>query len=137
MIIGTICIIAALIVVAAAYLLIPLPLLSYEQGSTETDQGEVMEVKNLRPGVLEVSLRQGMEIDPRLQQGSARMISASCTRFIHFRKGQSLPEIGDKISISSINRLHRFTGRSFNWAKRWEPLKGKVPTSGKVQFITA
>lgn len=136
MIIGILCIVATLII-AATYLLIPLPLLSYQQGNAETDHGEVTDVENIRPGVLKLSLRQDMEIDSCLQQGNARITSASCTQFFYFRKGQQLPEIGDKISISSINRLHRFTGRSFNWAKGWKLLKGTVPTGGNVKWVEA
>jgi hypothetical protein len=135
MIIGTLCFVLIL-TVAAIYFLIPLPLLSYQQGSVQTDHGEVTKVKNIRLGVREVSLSQGMEIDPRLQHGNARMTSASLTLFINFRKGQPLPEIGDKVSVTSINRLHRFTGRSFNWAKEWKLLKGDVPTGGRVVLVT-
>lgn len=136
MIIIIICIISALII-APIYLLVPLPLLSYQQGSIETYHGEITEVKSIRPGVLEVSLRQRMEIDPQLQKGNVRMTSATCTRFIHFRKGQMLPKIGDNISVSSVNKMHRFTGRSFDWVKRWELFNGILPTEGKVLLVTA
>mgnify|MGYP001558580234 CR=1 FL=1 len=136
MITATLYIIAVLAIVAVHFL-IPLPLLSYQQGDIKTDHGEVTKVESIRPGVFEVSLTQGMEIDPRLQQGSTRMTSASCTRFVHFRQGQTLPRIGDKVSVSSTNRLHHFTGRSFNWAKGWEPIQGTLPSGGKVELVTA
>ncbi len=138
MIIGTLCVIAAFMAIAAAtYLLIPLPLLSYQQGSLQTSQGEVTEIKGIRPGVLQVSLTRGVNIDPALQQGAAVVTQASCTSFVYFRKGQSLPKTGDIISVTSINRLYRFTGRSFNWAKDWSPIQGLVPNCGSVQLVTA
>lgn len=135
MIIGILCIIAMLIA-TLTYFLVPVPLLSYQQGNVKTDRGEVTKVESIRPGIFEVSLTQDMEIDPALQQGNARMTSASCTQFIHFRKGQTMPRIGDRISVSSINRLHYFTGRSFNWAKGWESVKGALPAGGKVKLAT-
>lgn len=135
MLIFAICTIAALLAVAT-YLLLPLPLLSYRQGELKTDNGQVTDIKNIRPGVVEISLTQGLKIDPRLQEGNVRMIGGSITRYVHFRKWQTLPEIGDEISVSSGNRLHHFTGRSFNWVKSWSPLKEGSTIGGRVELVT-
>ena len=143
MIIGTLCAAVAIvaIIVIATYLLIPLPLLSYGQGRGEVQQGEVTGVKKIRPGVIEVSLSQILEIDPGLQekddQGHVSGVTrASSTRFIHIRGKVGVPKIGDKIWVVSVNKLHRFTGRSFNWVKKWCLLKGDAPVGGKVKLCS-
>ncbi len=133
MIIGVLCLVVICII--ATHFLIPLPLLSHQQGDIEIDYGEVTGMKSIRPGVLEISLKQNIEINPCSQGKVIGMTSASCTRFIHFRKGQLIPRIGERISVSSINRLHHFTGRSFNWAKGWTTVNGAIPTGGKIELV--
>ncbi len=104
-------------------------------------QGEVTEVKKIRPGVIEVSLSQSLGIDSRLQKvtpqgGTVGIIQASSTSFIHFRGKMGIPKIGDKIWVVSVNRLHLFTGRSFNWVKKWVVLKGDALVGGKVELCS-
>ncbi len=142
MIIGIVCIVLTFIVIAiAVHLLIPLPILSYDQGNGVTQQGEVTEVKKIRPGVIEVSITKPLEIDPRLQEVTAQgdtigVTQASFTSFIHFRGRVGIPKIGDKIWVVSVNRLHLFTGRSFNWVKKWVVLKGDSQVGGKVELCS-
>lgn len=134
--IGILCVVAALIALAI-YHLVPLPLLSYQQGGNRLEHGEVTEVKKIRSRVFEISLRQETEIDPRLQQGSVIMTSASLTSFVHFRQCRDLPKVGDRVAVISINRYHFFTGRSFNWMKGWGIMEGDVPKGGRVELVGA
>lgn len=116
----------------AYYLYIPLPVLSYSQGGRE-DEGVISSVKSIRPGVIEMGLSKGVEIDPCLKTGNPRILSAGFTSYLHFRKGRArLPRIGDKISVRSINRLHRFTGRSLNWVVEWTHFDGEVPAGARM-----
>ncbi|HEY0979977.1 MAG TPA: hypothetical protein VGE18_01050 [Candidatus Paceibacterota bacterium] len=126
------------IVYTCIYFLIPLPFLSYQQGSPETDYGKVTEIKKIRPGVFEIGLALEAEIDSDGSQDQIQQIvSASFTRFFHFRKGQPLPKMGDSISVLSINRFHHFTGRSFNWVDHWRPHSGHLPTGGTAKLVTS
>lgn len=129
MIIGIFCIIAV-VVAATAYFLLPLPFLSYQQGTVNTDYGEVTKVVTLRPGVFQIGLMQAYEIDSQLQEGPVKTLSAASTQFFLFRRSQAMPEVGDKITVSSINRQHIFNRFSYNWVKSWEHLTGAVPSAG-------
>lgn len=124
--------------VIITYWFLPLPFFSYLQGEMETDEGTVTGIKEIRPGLMEISLKMGLEIDPQLQHGNVRMVNASTTRFFHCRKHRSIPAVGNRISLDSLNRYHRFTGRSLNWIEQWRPLKKDVAASsaGKVKLVT-
>lgn len=119
----------------AIYFLIPAPFLSYQQGEIETDFGVITEIRKMRFGtVYEVALKNNLEVVCGTAEGKIISASASLTTFIHLRIGQTLPKIGDKISVLSINRLHLFTGRSFNWVKNWKLFEGEIPDVGKLSI---
>lgn len=126
--------VALIFVAIATYLLLPLPILSFPQSELVTDTGKVDFIRYIRPGVIEVGIKQQMEIDPALQGGSVQMVSASSTSYVHFRGGQKLPPLNEKISVFSINRYQRFTGRSFNWVRNWTVVKGESATRGRVSL---
>lgn len=134
MIIGVLCV-GLVTLGTAIYLLLPLPLISYKQGDSVTCVGQVTKVAHIRPGVFEIHLMRGMTVDPRLQQGDLRMTSATLSEILHFRKMTGIPALGDKISTSFTNRLHLFTGRSFNWVQDWKFTREAIPPAGKVEPV--
>jgi len=94
--------------------------LSYIQSNLVVISGQVEKVKKSRPGVTEVAVLQDLKLNAGLQNGdSLRVKSMSFTNYVYFRTGQTVPKVGDNVSISSFNRWHRFTGRSFNWVRSW------------------
>lgn len=127
------CIALAVIVVGAlTYFLVPLPILSYEQSKDVIDSGKVARIERIRPGVIEIKLSGDMEIDPELQKDQGMMLaSVWFSHYVYIRGARNLPKINDLIQVRSTNRLHRFTGRSFNWVSEWKSIS-KVPHQGKV-----
>ncbi len=117
----------------ATYLLLPWPLLSYPQSDLQTEHGEVSKVRKIRPRIFEVSLKKNLGIGSCAV--NLALSGGSITTYVHFRRGQTLPRIGDKIMVTSVNRLHRFTGKSFNWVRDWNNVFGPIPVGGVVTLI--
>jgi len=121
----------ATIAIVAVYFWLPIPGLSVDQGP-QTIEGEVEKITNLPGNIIEVLLRQKLEISPELKEGSACMTSASIGQYIHFRKNSPLvPAVGSLVTAFTINRNHFFRGRSLNWAYALH-IQDSVPIGGKV-----
>jgi len=114
---------------------LPIPFLSYSQGK-EKMYGRVSAIKKLKGGMtIEVSLDQSVSINPRLKEGSPKLISARVTSFIYFRRWQKIPKIGEVIVVEIKNRNYILRERSLNWVKSWRRYAGEIPVTTTIKLV--
>ncbi|MES2931441.1 MAG: hypothetical protein V4682_01940 [Patescibacteria group bacterium] len=110
--------IAALIIGILSYHWVNVPLLTKVQDDGPME-GVVDSIVTLPGGLVQIGLKQGGTIDPSLQVGRLTMLSASITRYAHFRPGQTLPEKGMMVKAEVTSRLYPLRNRSLSWVRSW------------------
>ena len=125
-----VCVLLVAVIFISNHFFIRLPILTKIQG-VESFSGKVTGIKSLTGGIHEVTLTSGLDVDPELQKGSMRMVSASVGYYVHYRRNQQLPKIGDKISVGTFNVLFWFKDRSYNFVQSSKETL-KVLPSGRV-----
>ncbi|MDB5265356.1 MAG: hypothetical protein JWM39_69 [Parcubacteria group bacterium] len=119
------------------YKWMPTPLLTKIQGQgNDVTEGVVDMITTLPGGAIEVGLKRGGTIDPSLQDGPIVMTGVSCTSFVHFRRGQQLPEKGTMVRAESTNRLYWLRDRSLNWVHSWK-LVDSIESGVRATLVAA
>lgn len=109
------------------YFLVPLP---YFRQYKSSKIGKVTKIEYLSD-MYEVTVIQQIEVS-KSKNKSICLASVSVGSFIHFRKWQQLPIIGDLIEADTLFYYFSLRGKGFSFVKSWKSIK-EIPISARVK----
>ncbi len=120
-----------LFIALATWRLWRLPILS-SQRDMHRFFGEVIEIKKLRAGITEITLKRGIPSGTLSEEGGGRSSVYEIAGRFYARKKSVLPRLGQYIEVKTDLLHYYLAGRTIDWLDSWKPIPFSTSTTSTV-----